>query len=235
MRQVLADPPEGEVPDAPDTPPARRRIGQRHATGPGQPCACVEGRSGAPCDPFRLASARAHEAEGPGRRAFALFQMARHPGHLVWILPAHAPETPMLSGLPRGVGERLILLRPTGETDLLWSVEETLRSRAVALVVAEPQQPLSLTAGRRLQLAAEAGGTTGLMLIRQGAGSNAAESRWRCAPLASMPDSTLHRWSLIKNKRGTLRDWTLHWNGASAAFDLVSPAGQRPCPAEPSP
>lgn len=189
-------------------------------------------------DALALAPARVHEAEGRGRRAFALFQAARHPGPLVWILPAHAPEMPMLPGLPRGIGERLHLLRPAGETDLLWCIEEALRAAPVGLVIAEPEKPLSLTAGRRLQLAAEAGCTTGLMLIRQEAGSNATQTRWACEPQASLgtglgADSTLHHWSLIKNKSGTLGHWTVNWNGASAAFHLVSEARQRYEPAEP--
>jgi len=177
-----------------------------------------------------LAPRRVHEAEGPGRRAFALFQCLRHAGRVVWILPAHEPKRPMLRGLPAGLAERLLLVVPKGETDLLWCVEETLRAVPVGLVIAEPQQPLSLTAGRRLQLAAEAGGTTGLMLIRDGQGSNAAETRWRCDPVAAGPDSTLHRWSLIKNKSGTIGFWTVDWNGATAAVHLVSPAGKRDQP-----
>ena len=182
----------------------------------------------APADPFSLLRKRVHEAEGRGRRAFALFQAARHPGPLVWILPSHAPEMPMLRGLPRGVGERLHLLRPVGETDLLWCVEEALRADPVSLVIAEPEKPLSLTAGRRLQLAAEAGRTTGLMLIRGDAGSNATETRWNCDPVAStVADSTLHRWALNKNKKGTLGNWTVNWNGASAAFHMVSEARER--------
>jgi protein ImuA len=131
------------------------------------------------------------------------------------------------------VGERLHLVRPAHETDLLWSVEEALRTAPVGLVIAEPDKPLSLTVGRRLQLAAEAGRTTGLMLIREAAGSNAAETRWHCAALAGDGrDSTLHRWSLTKNKRGTTEPWTVNWNGATAAFDLVSAAGERVEPAQ---
>ena len=55
----------------------------------------------APSDPFDLRPQRVHEAEGRGRRAFALFQAVRHPGPLVWILPSHLPELPMLRGMPR--------------------------------------------------------------------------------------------------------------------------------------
>lgn len=179
-------------------------------------------------DPFTLRPARVHEAGGRGRRAFALFQAVRHPGPLIWIAPAHAPEWPMLRGLPQGVGERLHLLRPVGETDLLWCIEESLRAAPVGLVIAEPEKPLSLTAGRRLQLAAEAGRSTGLLLIREGAGSNATETRWHCAPMASPArDSTLHHWALNKNKRGTTGSWVLNWHGTTAAFHLVSEAGER--------
>ena len=178
-------------------------------------------------DPFTLAPFRVHEAEGTGRRAFALFQAARVPGVIVWIAPAHLPEQLMPRGLPQGVAERLNLIRTGHERDLLWSVEECLRAVPVALVVAEPDQPLSLTAGRRLQLAAESGRTTGLMLLRA-PGSNAAETRWACRPHPSpQPDSTWHLWSVIKNKKGTTADWRVNWNGTSAAFDLVATPRQR--------
>jgi protein ImuA len=179
-----------------------------------------------------LAPARVHEAQGRGRRAFALFQAMRHPGPLIWILPSHAHQILMLRGLPQGVGERLHLLRPVGETDLLWCIEEALRASPVGLVIAEPEKPLSLTAGRRLQLAAEAGRTTGLMLIREGMGSNATETRWLCEPVPSMAaDSTLHHWSLNKNKKGTSGSWVLNWDGASSAFNLVPETGERYQPA----
>ena len=108
------------------------------------------------------------------------------------------------------------------------AAEEALRSEGVGLVIAEPEKPLSLIAGRRLQLAAEAGRTTGLMLIREGQGSNAAETRWHCAPNASeRRDSTLHQWALSKNKKGTLGTWTVHWNGKTAAVHPVSATGKR--------
>lgn len=180
-----------------------------------------------------LAPSRVHEAEGPGRRAFALFQAARHAASLIWVLAPRADHMPMLRGLPDGVSDRLHVIRPSSETDLLWSVEESLRANPVGLVIAEPSKPLSLTVGRRLQLAAEAGRTTGLMLIREGQGSNAAETRWHCAPVAGdARDSTLHHWSLNKNKTGTIGNWNLHWNGATTAFDLVSAAGLRDRAAE---
>lgn len=180
-----------------------------------------------PATPLTLASHRMHEAGGRGRRAFALFQATRHAGPVVWIVPDHVPERPLLAGLPDGLGERLILLTPKGATDLLWSIEEALRAAPVGLVIAEPQAALTLTEGRRLQLAAEAGQTTGLMLIREGEGCPASETRWNCEPAAGPSDSTLQRWSLSKNKKGTNGEWVIDWNGAAAAFHMVSEAGER--------
>ena len=162
----------------------------------------------------------------------ALWLVGLHVGYV--LLFRSKSVLPMLRGLPREVGERLHLLRPAGETDLLWCVEEALRAAPVGLVVAEPAKPLSLTAGRRFQLAAEAGNTTGLMLIREGAGSNATETRWLCEPMAGAMGSTLHRWSLIKNKRGTTGSWILGWNGETAAVDMVSALGERHEPEAPA-
>ncbi|WP_366926934.1 ImuA family protein [Pseudogemmobacter hezensis] len=177
-------------------------------------------------DPFSLAPARVLEAEGAGRNTFALFQASRHPGPLFWILPQHEPLRPMARGLPAGIGERLHLIETRSETDLLWAIEETLRARPSGLVIGEPAKPLSLTAGRRLQLAAEAGQTTGLLLIREGQGCNAAETRWKCDPAAGPADSTRHQWSLNKNKSGTLGLWAVQWDGATTACHMVSEAGQ---------
>ncbi len=179
---------------------------------------------------------RVHEAEGLGRRVFALLQVARMSGPLVWVLPAHVPELPMLWGLPRGVAERLHIVRARGEVEVLWAVEEALRSPEVGAVVAEPDKALSLTAGRRLQLAAEAGASLGIMLIRQGMGCNATETRWHCAPVpVPVPvlgqggtDSTWHHWTLNKNKRGTLGDWLVEWDGTEVSVHMVSKDGKRP-------
>lgn len=184
--------------------------------------------------PFHLVQGRVHEVEGLGRNGFALFQTTRLLGPVFWIVLAHDRDRPMPGSLPGGVSERLHLIVARDETDQLWTVEEALRARPVSLVVAAPEKPISLTAGRRLQLAAQAGGTTGLMLIQQGRGSNAAETRWKCDPLPSLLDSTLHRWTLNKNKKGTIGIYDVSWNGTTAAVHLVSQAGERYQPEGPS-
>jgi len=184
-------------------------------------------------DAFQLLKGRVHEVEGRGRIGFALFQAARSAGPIFWIVLGHDRDRPMPCALPEGVAERMHLVETRNEIDLLWTVEETLRARPVALVIAAPEKPISLTAGRRLQLAAEAGGTTGLMLIHEGRGSNAAETRWSCDPLPGPQDSTRHRWSLNRNKQGTTRTHDVNWNGTTAAVHLVAQAGERHQPEEP--
>ncbi|MBC7674650.1 MAG: hypothetical protein H7173_01135 [Rhodoferax sp.] len=181
----------------------------------------------------KLAPFRVHEVGGAGAHAFAMVQAGAAVGPVVYICPSH--DTDRL--LPSGVAQllppaRLMMVQAVGEVDLLWATEEALRSGAVGFVIAAPQKPLSLTAGRRLQLAAEAGRCTGLLMIRDGMGSNAAQTRWHCAPEWRAPellgrDSTLHKWSLIKNKEGTLGDWCVGWNEKARAICVVPPVGQR--------
>ncbi len=182
----------------------------------------------------QLAPSRVHEAQGPGAAVFALVMAAQAQGPVVWIRPAHAPERLLPWGAARLIAPgRLMTVEAKGEADLLWAMEECLRSGAAGFVLAAPEKPLSLTAGRRLQLAAEAGRTTGLLLIREDGGSNAAETRWHCAPVWDEGqgnggrDSTPQRWSLKKNKKGTLGEYLVHWHGAAHSVPLVAPAGER--------
>jgi protein ImuA len=59
--------------------------------------------------------------------------------------------------------DRLIVLQAAGEADNLWALDQSLRSPAVAAVVAWPDRLDSHTF-RRLQLAAEEGGGMGLLI-----------------------------------------------------------------------
>ncbi|MFG6081420.1 ImuA family protein [Paracoccus litorisediminis] len=117
------------------------------------------------------------------------------------------------------------------QTDTLAVAEEALKDGAIVLVVMEITRPLNLREGRRLQLAAKAGNATGLCLIPEGMGSNAAETRWRCSPVFDPEDggdSTLMRWEIIKNKKGTLGAWHVRWNAATHRLDVVSPVADGP-------
>lgn len=145
----------------------------------------------------------------------------------------HDQDRPFPGSLPDGVVERLHFIEARSETDMLWTVEEALRARPVSLVIAAPEKPISLTAGRRLQLAAEAGGIMGLMLILEGRGSNAAETRWKYDPLPGAGDTTRQRWILNKNKKGTIGIYDVSWNGTTAALHLAAQTGERRQPEEP--
>ena len=58
---------------------------------------------------------------------------------------------------------RMVLVKPERPTDVLWAVEQALRTRGVGAVMCEVDR-LSSAAFRRLQLAAETGGSLGILL-----------------------------------------------------------------------
>lgn len=185
-------------------------------------------------DPMRLASppplrpCRVHEVGGPAAAGFAVRVAAGVAGHVLWVAPAWLPEQIDPLGFEGLDPARVLLARTASPTDTLAVAEEALRDGSVALVVAQVTAPLSLTAGRRLQLAAAEGRATGLCLIPEGMGSNAAETRWHAAPVFDAEDSTLQCWSLIKNKSGTTGRWNVRWDAQARRVAVVSPAGQRP-------
>lgn len=137
---------------------------------------------------FALEPGRAHELCGPARRRLALAVAGAIAGPVIWVRPAwsHLRVNPdgMIRLLDPG---RLIFVEAAREADLLWSMEEVLRSGAVALVVADLPVPPGLTPVRRLHLAAErgveAGGAPlGLLLTPGEGGAAGAESRWSLTP-----------------------------------------------------
>ena len=176
---------------------------------------------------FDLRPARVHEAEGPAAPVFALVQAARRKGPVLWVQEDWQAERLNPQGvLPFLDPARLLLAQTRSQTDSLAVAEEALRDGAVPLVVVVATRALDLREGRRLQLAAGAGGGVGLCLIPQGLGSNAAETRWHCTPVLDLADSTRMRWEIIKNKTGTTGAWDVRWNPQANRLDLVSPAGQ---------
>lgn len=178
--------------------------------------------------PPPLRPARVHEVCGLGALAFAFGHVARQEaGPVVW-LPAAPGRIPYPAGLVRWLApERVLLVRAPREADRLWAAEEALRAGLGGLVVAELTRPLSLTAGRRLQLAAEAGAARGLLLIRPDQGSPAAETRWQAEPVPGPEGSTELHCRLIKNKSGTIGSWVVDLGQAAPPFPLVPPPGER--------
>jgi len=176
---------------------------------------------------FPPASARTHEVCGVGAFVFAFTLAARLGGKILWVREAW--ESVQLN--PNGFAEFidpvvLTLCNAKDQKEALAVAEEALRSGAVTLVVVTLSKPIGLTEGRRLQLAARYGKSTGLAFIPEGMGSNAAETRWRCTPAFDPKDSTLQKWELIKNKTGTLGIWHVRPDTASRRLIMVSPTGK---------
>lgn len=185
-----------------------------------------------PRAPIPPRSGRVHEVCGPSATGFAAICCAMTGGPVLWIREGRRDEMPYPEGLA-GIFDpsRLLIALSRSQTDTLAVAEEALRDGAAPLVVIEVTEALDLREGRRLRLAAGVGGTTGLCLIPEGMGSNAAETRWRCASVfdpGEAPDSTLMRWEIIKNKTGTLGVWHVRWDRAAHRLDMVSPAGFGP-------
>lgn len=183
---------------------------------------------------FPLKRGRAHEVTGPGAAGFAAIASGLGGGPALWVVEGWQGERLNPVGLAEYCDPQTVLMaQGRDQADVLAVAEEALRSGVVQCVVAELSKPLGLTAGRRLQLAAEAGKTTGVFLIADGAGSNAAETRWRCTPQFDPADSTLQRWEIIKNKSGTLTAWTVRWDAKARRIIVVSKAGERAGSARP--
>jgi len=106
-------------------------------------------------------------------------------GPVLWCLADDGLYGPGLARLGLAP-DRLILVRARRPADLLWAMEEGLKTPGLVAVLGEPKS-LDLTASRRLQLAAEGSGVTGLVLRRDQAGSSVAVTRWRVAPAPSGP------------------------------------------------
>ena len=107
---------------------------------------------------------------------------------------------------------------------MLWAMEEALRCRALAGVVAEAEA-IGLAAGRRLMLAAEGTGVLGLVLSRGhgrgrrgGAGGSVAVSRWlvTCVPGTCRRGGEAEaRWrvEVLHCRGGRPAGWLVGWGG----------------------
>jgi protein ImuA len=170
--------------------------------------------------------------------ALAARLMATDPGLLLWVQQEISLRE---AGAPYGPGlhmfgidpERLLIVRSGNARDTLWAAEEGLSCRALALVLAESWdgRALSLTASRRLRLAAQASGVPALLLSGRNADTpSAASTRWRVAARpgaglsVSVHDLGRPRWkiALEKNRSGRLGAWTVEWKSDAYRFLLSS-------------
>ncbi|MGZ8343941.1 MAG: ImuA family protein [Allosphingosinicella sp.] len=183
----------------------------------------VDSRLAAGGLPIAALNEAAGERPGPADLAAATLVLAsvaaRRPGIVLWALGSRDLFAPGLAGagLPP---DRVLYAECDRDEDVLAVMEEGLRHGGLAAVVGEVGRA-AMTATRRLQLAAEDGGTLALMLRRwRGNGEDpldipsAAVTRWRlaCVPSSPLPVAGIGRprWRLaLARQRG------------GAPFDLI--------------
>ena len=135
--------------------------------------------------PLAFRPGRVHEGCGRSRRVLAAMLAGAAGGPVIWAQPAWDRDRLYPPGLAAFCDPgRIVLARVRTAAEALWVMEETLRSGAAALAVAELAEPPGLTPVRRLHLAAESGGSRapGLLLTPEQGGAPGVESRWRLDP-----------------------------------------------------
>jgi protein ImuA len=153
--------------------------------------------------------------------------------HLLWVAEDMALAE---NGAPYGPGldafgvtpEHLVTVSVAHRRDLLWTMEEALRCRAVGSVIGELRHgALDAVAVRRLSLAAVNSGSLALLLRCAPAGdASTAATRWivGAAPSAAMHGPPRFAAHLIRNRRGPTGSWILEWSDTDERFVLATPA-----------
>lgn len=193
-----------------------------------------------------LAGGALHEMVGAGDGAATGFasalaaRLSRGGAPVLWCLANSDLHAPGLAGFSLDP-ERLIVVRARKDREVLWAMEEGLRSGPLAVVVGETGV-LDLTASRRLQLAAETGGTIGIAVRLERAGDfpTAATTRWRiiAAPSAESLEGVgmgNARWrvELLRCRGGEVGEWLLEWDHEAHRFTVAAAALDRPARAHP--
>lgn len=186
-----------------------------------------------------------HEVAGGGNDAlnaaaaarFVAGIAARTRGQVLWIVSAADLFAPSLqqAGLDAA---RVIFVEAGTDRDGLACFEEGLRHPGLGAVVAEVGR-LTMTASRRLQLAAESGGGIGLALRRWRRQTDAADfgqptastTRWRVSlqPSAPLPVPGVgeSRWllELIRTRSGESADFEVEMRDGQAGLRIAGDRG----------
>lgn len=169
---------------------------------------------------------------------FAAAIAARSEGQVLWALARRDLFAPGLAAVGLAPG-RVLYAECRSDAEVLAVMEEGLRHGGLAAVVGEAGR-VALAATRRLQLAAEEGGTLALLLRRwrrSGADPlalpSAAFTRWRlaCVPSAPLPVPGLGRarWqlALVRQRGGAPFELILESPDAEARLALFARAPDR--------
>lgn len=168
------------------------------------------------CGSFLLGKGRVHEFCGGARRRLALWLARAMSGPVIWIRPSWHPDRLHMAGVAAEIAPgRLIFVEPTRAADLLWSMEEALRSGEVPLVVGDLPDPPGLTPVRRLHLSAEAGAEVtghaplGLLLTPGQGGAPGVETRWRLDPAHDGPEHASWRLERLRARSEPPGTWSI--------------------------
>jgi protein ImuA len=133
---------------------------------------------------------------------------------------------------------RLIVIEAWSDEAALWAIEEALRSRGPAAVLAMTAGGLDLTASRRLHLAAGSSGSF-LAVLRPAhvEPAAAAVTRWRIASAPAGRDRFGSfgrcRWrvTLERCRNGRPGAWIMEWDHATHRFNLAGTLAHHAVPA----
>jgi protein ImuA len=165
-------------------------------------------------------------AAAPGFAAFLLGRLAADNRGVLWASlgegDLYPPGLAAFGLLPA----RLIQLSAPSPAELLWAMEEALRSPALAGVLGEVDR-VDQTASRRLQLAASVGGTVGFLLLRfdrPAASVSSAALRWR---VGALPGGAW-KVELLRQRAGRPCAWVLEREDATDRFTVAAELGDGP-------
>jgi protein ImuA len=170
-------------------------------------------------------------AAAAGFCAVLLARLANEGGTVAWCRRKDGLYGPGLAAFGLDTG-RLIVVRARTDTDVFWAMEEGLRSGSLAAVLGEAGSTDSI-ALRRLQLAAETGGVTALLLRPAGAAivPGSVTSRWRVGTVSGVPagvDRPRWRVELRRCKGGTPATWLLEWRDETGGLAVAADLCHRP-------
>ena len=172
----------------------------------------------------------------------------RKGGEILWCWPAslaaeigglHVPGLADLGLDPTA----FILVEPDKAADVLWAMEEGLRTPGLALVAGVLRE-IAFTPARRLSLAAAAHAVPCLLVTNPGTPvTGATSTRWRTGKLPSAPHPLADRLdapppgaprfslALERSRANGLSapaaPWTVEWSYATRCFRLASPPADR--------
>jgi len=195
-----------------------------------------------------LAAGALHEVAGSDALAddaaatvFLAGILARTEGTVLWCLRWRDLFAPALhlAGLHP---DRVIFVETRSDTNVLVAMEECLRHEGLGGVVGELGR-LSLTASRRLQLAAEKSGVPAFVFLRASAANaavsgSAAATRWRVCAVPSedlgVPSLGRPRWSLSleRVRGGEPHQWIVEACDAQGRIALPAVSADRAAAAE---